>query len=125
MSALGLAQRDARRESNVVGNFEQRAQLGLDHVMPHRERPAVAQRPRREQQVLARRIHRRAFVRTRVAMALETYQHHNWSLFKVVNVVLHRCGHARLRSAFGCAGSGGVAIVALLIGPPRTKRPTQ
>src|SRR4051794_39591371 len=52
----GNAERDARRQRDVLGNGQQLTQLRLDRPVPHRERTAVAERPRREQQVLAGRV---------------------------------------------------------------------
>ena len=46
-----------------------------DGVVPHRQRAAVAQRPGRQQQVLARRVHRGALVRVGGPVALEADEH--------------------------------------------------
>ena len=49
--------------ATASGIAEQAAQLGLDGVVPAGQRPAVAEGAGGEQQVLARRVHRRPLVR--------------------------------------------------------------
>ena len=61
--ALGLAERDRRRDRHVVGKGQQFAELVFDEGVPDREHAAVPQAAGGEQQVLAGRIDRCALGR--------------------------------------------------------------
>ena len=95
--ALGMAEGDGCRHQHVVGDVEQRAELGFDGRVPQRHNAAQADGPGGQEQVLACGVHRRALVRTGVPMAHQTCENHDWRLLEAVDEALHGARHARLR----------------------------
>ena len=93
----GLAERDRGGDDHAVRDAEQRAQLVLDELVPGGHHAAVAEGAGGEQQVLAGRVDAGALGGGRVAVADEAREHHDRRLLEVVDEVLHRARHARLR----------------------------
>ena len=70
----------------------------------------VPERARREQQVLTRRVHRRALGGSRTAIPHETRQHEHRCALEPVDVRLHRGSHPRLRRIVDLPGTAVVAV---------------
>jgi hypothetical protein len=116
---------DACRQRDLGGDVEQLAQFAVDELMPHRQRSAVPERPRREQKVLAGRVDGGAFGDICGAVAAEADEDDYGDAFEVVDVVLHRCRHPTL-PARGVGGRPAVVAIRLdLDGPPAAKRFTE
>ncbi len=94
--AHGSADGDGGGHEDIVGNAEQRPQLGLDEQVPARHDAAVAQGSGGEQKVLTGRIDRGTLHRVGRTVADEAAQDEHRCIVQMVDVVLHRASHGRL-----------------------------
>ena len=119
------AERDARRESDIVRDREHVAQVGFNQVVPHRECAAQPECPSRQQQVLTCRIDRGSFVRAGCPIPAQACDHHHRHPFERIDIVLHGRSHSRLRRCEVDPGPSFVSVVRSLGGPRAAKRSTE
>ena len=119
------AERDRGVDGHALGDADQLAQLVLDLPMPSGDDAAVAQRPRRQQQVLHRRVHRASLGGCGPAVPHQARQDHNRRFLEVVDEVLHGPGHASFGRVVVGAGALGVAVAGALRIPALAEAPAQ